>query len=121
MAVAESDTLKYSLIDTLANPTLLELFEDHLIEEWSPENIEFYKDVILFELDVDAAVRSFNAMRRPQTRRSSRYQMDPIAHSKKIVDRILEKAWIIYNAYIPQGAERQAMYARVLSGSVYFR
>ncbi|GAB5368406.1 hypothetical protein AAMO2058_001316600 [Amorphochlora amoebiformis] len=40
-----------SLLDTLTNPALLEKFENHLIQEWSHENVLFFKEVTLQQLE----------------------------------------------------------------------
>mmetsp|Transcript_158 Transcript_158/g.253 ORF Transcript_158/g.253 Transcript_158/m.253 type:complete len:488 (+) Transcript_158:614-2077(+) len=45
-----SGAINIKMIDVLANPQLLQLFEDHLIKEWAIENLEFYKSVVLFRI-----------------------------------------------------------------------
>eukprot|EP00468_Gymnochlora_sp_CCMP2014_P003014 CAMPEP_0167757384 /NCGR_PEP_ID=MMETSP0110_2-20121227/9893_1 /TAXON_ID=629695 /ORGANISM="Gymnochlora sp., Strain CCMP2014" /LENGTH=428 /DNA_ID=CAMNT_0007643563 /DNA_START=814 /DNA_END=2100 /DNA_ORIENTATION=+ len=50
-AKAEGGTeLRLALHETLANPDLLQRFEQHCAEEWATENLEFYKQVVLFEV-----------------------------------------------------------------------
>jgi len=48
------------LIDTIANPSLLGKFEEHLVNEWSLENLEFYKATILFQLHGKHALKRIN-------------------------------------------------------------
>jgi len=40
----------HSLMLTLANPDLLQMFEEHLISEWSIENLQFFKSSVLYKI-----------------------------------------------------------------------
>jgi len=40
-----------SILDTLSNPTLLKKFERRLIEEWSLESLEFFKAVVMLDIE----------------------------------------------------------------------
>ncbi|GAB5365800.1 hypothetical protein AAMO2058_001089500 [Amorphochlora amoebiformis] len=48
---------KQTFLDTITNPKLLERFELHLIEEWSPENLQLYRAVVMFQINSDRAIK----------------------------------------------------------------
>ncbi|GAB5363974.1 hypothetical protein AAMO2058_000929600, partial [Amorphochlora amoebiformis] len=47
-----------SLLNTLINPKLLDLYQQHVIQEWSPENLDFLKQSVLFRLTAMRGLRS---------------------------------------------------------------
>jgi len=51
-----TESIAGSLADTLSDPVLLAKFEDHVISEWSPENLMFYMAVVLFQIRVQKAL-----------------------------------------------------------------
>ncbi|GAB5363960.1 hypothetical protein AAMO2058_000928200 [Amorphochlora amoebiformis] len=54
-----SEGLPWKLKQTLADPSLHEDYQKHLIKEWSPETLLFYKEVVLFKIDAERILRYF--------------------------------------------------------------
>uniref|UniRef100_A0A7S3Z179 RGS domain-containing protein n=1 Tax=Lotharella globosa TaxID=91324 RepID=A0A7S3Z179_9EUKA len=55
--------VEHHLADTIANPVLLAKFEAHLVSEWSPESIQFYKAITFFQLEAEKALQSYFGFR----------------------------------------------------------
>ncbi|GAB5362759.1 hypothetical protein AAMO2058_000826000 [Amorphochlora amoebiformis] len=96
-----ADNTTHRLVDTLANPRLLEMFEDHLIEEWAPENLQFYKAVVMFKLD------TLNALKRIQDRSKKDYVLTPEERGTMLLAVVRREAFRIYMAFIHDSANSQ--------------
>ncbi|GAB5353942.1 hypothetical protein AAMO2058_000077400 [Amorphochlora amoebiformis] len=86
----------HDLADTLARPELLQLFEDHLLEEWASENLEFYKEAVLYRLQANRLKRAYGEAPR-----------DPIERNKRLrhmAERLAKRAIRIYTVYVAPGA-----------------
>ncbi|GAB5367874.1 hypothetical protein AAMO2058_001269400 [Amorphochlora amoebiformis] len=96
----------YGLLHILATPALLELFEDHLLQEWSPENIEFYKTVVLFELQLEEILKRLKEMRK-HYESDSISPMDITIRMNKAIEKIESSACEIYTSFISEEATYQ--------------
>ncbi|GAB5361064.1 hypothetical protein AAMO2058_000682600 [Amorphochlora amoebiformis] len=98
----------HSLSDTIADPDLLNEFHSHLIKEWSPESIQFYKNVVLFEID-SKNILSYYFPRlcqthcNPKSVKTQKY----LEYAEKELEKLQLKAYEIYKLYVKVGADQE--------------
>ncbi|GAB5356734.1 hypothetical protein AAMO2058_000314400 [Amorphochlora amoebiformis] len=65
--------IEHRMVETLADPHMLQLFEDHLMQEWSSENLTFFKKVVIYRARVERALRNIsNSLRRSNIEQDSK-------------------------------------------------
>eukprot|EP00468_Gymnochlora_sp_CCMP2014_P002507 CAMPEP_0167759858 /NCGR_PEP_ID=MMETSP0110_2-20121227/11256_1 /TAXON_ID=629695 /ORGANISM="Gymnochlora sp., Strain CCMP2014" /LENGTH=680 /DNA_ID=CAMNT_0007646289 /DNA_START=61 /DNA_END=2103 /DNA_ORIENTATION=+ len=94
------------LSETLASPDLLQLFQEHLVEEWAMENLDFYQEVVFFD------VMSINTLRRCEEAKKrmgtdSKVPENRESRITELVKALALKAIRIYVVYIEEGAKHQ--------------
>ncbi|GAB5366348.1 hypothetical protein AAMO2058_001136200 [Amorphochlora amoebiformis] len=101
-----------TLLDTLVNPSLLWRFESHLMEEWSHENILFFKDAVLQQIEAkncyDRAKAAFNPKKKPTLDLSST-RVNPTSITSEMGFSSEEKI------------KRELESLRVLSAKIYYK
>ena len=107
-----------SLENIITTPLLLDLFETHLLKEWSIENIEFFKDAVLYEIFVikahDKSKKLISEGRQQSASNvsssSASVTFGPGMVKKSVKQELIsvrKQAWKIYSLHIIDGAWKQ--------------
>ncbi|GAB5363975.1 hypothetical protein AAMO2058_000929700 [Amorphochlora amoebiformis] len=78
------------LLNTLINPKLLALYQQHVIKEWAPENLDFLKQSVIFWL---VTMRSLKLCLKGRESKTSR-------GTKKALNSAIKSACRIYSTFI---------------------
>eukprot|EP00467_Chlorarachnion_reptans_P004328 CAMPEP_0114501846 /NCGR_PEP_ID=MMETSP0109-20121206/8723_1 /TAXON_ID=29199 /ORGANISM="Chlorarachnion reptans, Strain CCCM449" /LENGTH=510 /DNA_ID=CAMNT_0001679617 /DNA_START=652 /DNA_END=2184 /DNA_ORIENTATION=+ len=103
---------KYDVLDTLTNPDLLVLFEQHLIEEWSIETLEFVQSVLIFEIVGN------KSLARTLKKKAEEEQKDPLSVGgsyaeimRLLSDSLQHRAYELFITYVQEGAAKQVNFS----------
>ncbi|GAB5363796.1 hypothetical protein AAMO2058_000914000 [Amorphochlora amoebiformis] len=95
-------TSSLKLSDTLASPRLIQMFEDHLLEEWAIENLEFYKEAVLYGMKCHTMLKQLSKFLRSAAHNGAKQQKIRLN-----IEKCTRKAIPLYERFINDGASLQ--------------
>mmetsp|Transcript_17662 Transcript_17662/g.26463 ORF Transcript_17662/g.26463 Transcript_17662/m.26463 type:complete len:634 (-) Transcript_17662:115-2016(-) len=112
--------VEVKLVEVIVSPEILIKFEDHLIEEWSIENLEFYRKSLIYRVKVSEALgniarksKIFRAASETKSedtlnsRKSIASVGDVTSHIDSVFDRLARNGLKIYYAHISLESRNQ--------------
>jgi len=114
-----------SLLDTISNPHLLAKFELFLTEEWSQDNLDFYKAAVLFQISSDRALKRVSK-RWDYDREKSKEELgshdlseDLYSQMEQDIIGVRKKAWKVYSTYLMLGASKEVALSAEITRPVH--
>eukprot|EP00467_Chlorarachnion_reptans_P018896 CAMPEP_0114509030 /NCGR_PEP_ID=MMETSP0109-20121206/12970_1 /TAXON_ID=29199 /ORGANISM="Chlorarachnion reptans, Strain CCCM449" /LENGTH=640 /DNA_ID=CAMNT_0001688111 /DNA_START=438 /DNA_END=2359 /DNA_ORIENTATION=+ len=109
-----------TLLETLSDARLLRRFAQHLIKEWSIENLDFLKASLLHQFETTRTVsRILKLYKKLGKIGSADKEVAALEFTRRVGIRVMTKSWKIYNTYIADTATTQVTLGNAITSAIH--